>query len=441
MNKKSILKELSSFFVLWSSQTVSSLGTAMTEFALIIWVYGQTETASSVTLLTICTFLPTIIFRFLAGVIVDRWDKKRIMLIADFVAACGTLTIFLLYSVFALRIWHLYVINILLSIMNAFQCPASYVATSLLVPKEQYTRVSGLQSFAGSVVSILAPALGSVLLDVGGLSLVLAFDLISFAIAFFALLFFVKIPVIERKTVEVKESFVNNCMMGITFLWEHASLLHMVLFFNIINFLAKMGNDGMLSPFVLGRTENNQSALGMVQTAVALGILAGSIIISLTKPAKNKTRVIFVGCAVTCFGNVVQSLTFTPIAWGIAAFISYLSAVIMNANLDTVMRTRVPIETQGRVFSAKDTLQNCTIPLGLFLGGVLADYVFEPFMTTHSSLQGMLSTFFGSGKGAGIAVMFFCVGILGTVISITRLRKTIYKSLDKENEEYKRSKS
>lgn len=435
MNKRSFFKGLQNFLILWSSQTVSSLGTAMTEFALIIWVYGQKGNASSVTLLTICTFLPTILFRFVAGTIVDHWDKKRIMLIADFVAACGTLTIFILYSVSVLQIWHLYVINILLSFMNAFQSPASYVATSLLVSKEQYTRVSGLQSFSGSVVSILAPALGSVLLTFGGLPLVLIFDLISFAIAFFTLLFFVKIPVIERKMAEIKESFVENCMVGIRFLRDNASLLHMVLFFNVINFLAKMGDDGMLSPFVLSRTDNNQNALGMVQSAVAFGILTGSIIITLTKPAKNKTRVIFVGCAITCFGNVVQSLTFTPIAWSIAAFISYLSAAILNANLDTVMRTHVPIEMQGRVFSAKDTLQNCTIPLGLFLGGVLADYVFEPFMATPSSLQRILGNFFGSGRGAGIAVMFFCVGILGSVISLTRLRKPIYKGLDKENED------
>jgi len=432
MNIKSIFKGLRSFFVLWSSQTVSALGTAMTEFALTIWVYEQNGSASSVTLLTICIFLPTILFRFIAGTVVDKWDKKRIMLLADFVAACGTLTIFILYSVAALQTWHLYVINILLSFMNAFQCPASYVATSLLVPKEQYTRVSGLQAFAGSAVSILAPALGSVLLSVGDLSLVLIFDLVSFAVAFLTLLFFVKIPVVEQKSVEIKESFVKNCLAGVQFLREHAPVLHMVLFFNVINFLAKMGNDGMLAPFVLGRTGNNQSALGMVQTAVALGILAGSIIITLTKPTKNKTRVIFVGCAITCFGNVVQSFTYTPVAWSIAAFISYLSAAVLNANLDTVMRTHVPVEMQGRVFSAKDTLQNCTIPLGLFLGGILADYVFEPFMETESPLQNALSVFFGTGSGAGIAVMFFLVGILGTGISLTRLRKTIYKDLNKE---------
>lgn len=435
MNKKTIFRGLRSFFILWSTQTVSELGTAMTNFALIIWVYGQKENASSITLLTICSFLPTILFRFIAGTIADYWDKKRIMLIADLVAACGTVTVYILYFLSALQIWHLYVINILLSFMNAFQNPASYVATSLLVPKEQYTRVSGLQAFSGSIVNILAPALGSVLLTLGGIPLVLIVDLISFAIAFLALLFLVKIPDIEHEAVKCKESFFRNCMTGICFLREHVPLLHMVLFLNIINFLAKMGNDGMISPFVLGRTGNDQNALGMVQTAVALGILAGSIVITLTKPAQNKTKVIFISCAITFSGNVMQSLTYTPLAWCIAAFVSYLSAVIMNANLTTVMRTHVPIEMQGRVFSAKDTLQNCLIPLGLFLGGILADYVFEPFMTIDSPTQRILSLFFGAGNGAGIAVMFFCVGILGCIISLTRLGKPIYKGLNKENEE------
>lgn len=215
---------------------------------------------------------------------------------------------------------------------------------------------------------------------------------------------------------------------------DNTPLLHIVLFLNIINFLAKIGNDGMISPFVLARTDNNQNVLGMVQTAVALGILAGSLIITLSKPAKNKMKVIFIACAITCSGNVVQSLTYTPFAWCIAAFISYLSAVVMSANLNTVMRTYVPIEMQGRVFSAKDTLQNCTIPLGLFLGGVLADYVFEPFMSADSPIQRILSLFFGCDSGSGIAVMFFCIGILGVVISLTRLRKPIYKGLDNEKE-------
>ena len=139
MKKISFIKELRSFMLLWSSQTVSELGTAMTNYALIIWVYGQKGTASSITLLTICSFLPTIFFRFIGGALADRWDKKRIMLLSDFIAACGTVTVFGLYSFSALRIWHLYLINVLLSFMNAFQTPASFVATSLLVPKDVTT--------------------------------------------------------------------------------------------------------------------------------------------------------------------------------------------------------------------------------------------------------------------------------------------------------------
>ena len=142
------------------------------------------------------------------------------------------------------------------------------------------------------------------------------------------------------------------------------------------------------------------------------------------KPAKNKSKVVFVTTAFIFAGNVVQSLSFLPLVWCIAAFASYIPAVIMNANLTAIMREHIPLEMQGRVFSAKDTLQNCTIPFGLFLGGILADRVTEPPM------QKMLSHFFGSGDGSGIAVMFFCVGILGIVISLSRLRKPIYKDLN-----------
>lgn len=424
------IKELRSFLLLWGSQTVSELGTAMTSYALIIWIYEQKETASSITLLTICSFLPTIFFRFIAGALADRCNKKRIMLCADLIAAFGTIVVLVLFSFSALMVWHLYVIHVLLSFMNAFQTPASFVATSLLVPKKYYTRVSGLQSFSGSAVSILAPALGSCLLAFGGMTVVLLCDLVSFFVAFFILLFFIRIPEIEHSEEKTNEPFLKSCLEGIHYLWEHSALLRITLFIAVVNFLAKLGNDGMMAPFVLGRTNNNQQALGMVQSAVALGLLAGSIIVTMMKPAKNKPKVVFVTTAFIFIGNVVQSLSFLPLVWCIAAFASYIPAVIMNGNLTAIMRENIPLEMQGRVFSAKDTLQNGTIPLGLFLGGILAGHVIEPFMMTDSPMQKILSRFFGSGNGSGIAVVFFSVGILGIVISLSRLRKPIYKDLN-----------
>ena len=426
---------LRDFFILWSSQAVSALGTAMTDFALIVWVYDQKGTASSVTLLTLCSFLPTILFRFIAGTIADRWDRKRILLLADLAAACGTATVFALYSFSALRIGHLYVINFLLSFMNAFQRPASFVAESLLAPKEQYVRVSGLQSFSGSVISILAPALGSAALAFGGLPVVLAIDLASFAAAFITLLFFVKIPAVEHSAEAARESFLKSCMAGINFLREHAALLRIILFFALINFFAKLGVDGMMPAFILGRTGGDQKALGMAETAVALGLLVGSVLVTWMKPAKNRVRVIFICCGLTfLLGEVVQGLTRSLPFWIAAAFVSYVPVAVLGANLTAVMRGQVPVEMQGRVFSARDTLQNCTIPLGLFLGGVLTDRVFEPFMATDLPAQKALSALVGGGKGAGIALLFLLVGVVGAVTSFTRLRKPIYGELEEKQE-------
>ena len=241
MNKHSI-KQLYSFLLLWGSQTVSQLGTAMTDYAIIIWVYSQKGTASSVTLLTVCSFLPTIFLRFLAGSMVDRWNKKRIMLIADLLAACGTLAVFVLHSAKVLEIWHLYVINFLLSLMNAFQEPASFVAVSMLVPKEHYARAGGLQGFGGAAISILAPALGALLLAYGGLEMVLIVDLATFAIAFLVLLFLIRIPEVEKTETE-EEPFSQTCLAGIRYLREHTAILRITLFLAVINFLAKLGNE------------------------------------------------------------------------------------------------------------------------------------------------------------------------------------------------------
>lgn len=127
---------------------------------------------------------------------------------------------------------------------------------------------------------------------------------------------------------------------------------------------------------------------------------------------------------------MIQSLTSRPWLWYAAAFGSYLLAAVMNINMDILIREKVPLDMQGRVFSAKSTLQNCTIPPALLLGGLLADTVFEPLMAADSPAQRVLSGLFGTGKGSGIGLMFFIIGIAGMLVSFTRLRKPVYRELD-----------
>jgi DHA3 family macrolide efflux protein-like MFS transporter len=419
-----------SFLLFWASQAISSLGTAMTNYALVIWIYGQRGTASGITTLSLFSFLPSILFCFAAGTLADRWDKKKIMLVSDCIAACGTLTICTLYGTGSLEIWHLYIINFTLSLMNAFQNPAIYVSVTLLAPKDQYVRVSGIMSLSNSLVIVLAPALAAAVLSFGGIGTVLLLDLASFGIAFLLLLFFIKIP---RPALQdgPKEGFLKSILTGFGFLKEHTALLKIILVFALIILLAYMTGYGTLPAMILARSGNNEMTLGAVSSAVGIGMLAGSLLVTLAKPAKSRTKVIFLSCAVSfVLGDVLWSLERSAVPWMLSAFFGNLPIPFLSANMTAIMRTKVPVELQGRVFSARDTLQYATIPVGLFWGGFLADYIFEPFMAAASPLQQLLTHIFGSGKGSGMAIMFMLTGIAGVVSNLLCLKNPVFQELD-----------
>lgn len=423
-NTKNQTSSLRSFLCLWASQSISAMGTAMTDYALVVWIYGQNGTATSVSLLTLCSFMPTILFRFIAGAVADRWNKKRIMLAADLVAAIGTLCILLLHSCETLTIPLLYLITFALSLMNAFQVPAAYVATSLLIPKEQYARAGGLQAVSGAVQSILSPALGAVVLAWGGLSAVLYVDLFTFAIAFLTLLF-LRIPQPERMVQEEKETLLHSCLTGLRYLTEHRYMLRLILFIAVVNLLAKLGPDGQLAAFVLSRTGNQQTALGAVQMCVSLGVIAGGLLMSVAKPAKDNGRAVVAMCCYIFLTGIGLAMSRDVAGWCLFAFVQYACAAIMNVHWNTVMRTRVPEHLLGRVYSTRDTIQNSTIPLGLFLGGWLVDRVFEPLTANGTRLKQILQPVFGNGQGMGIALLFLLVSVIGLVLSVACLAKRI----------------
>ena len=138
-DKRKSARGMGDFLILWGTQSISSLGSSMTTFSLLLWAYEQEGTASSIAWLSVCSYFPSIFLCFAAGALADRWDKRKIMLISDLTAAGGTGAVYILYISGGLELWHLYVVNLLISLVNAFQNPASYVAVSLLTPKGSYT--------------------------------------------------------------------------------------------------------------------------------------------------------------------------------------------------------------------------------------------------------------------------------------------------------------
>ncbi len=421
---------MKSFIILWAGESVSALGSALTKFALILWAYQQQGTASSIAFLSVFTYLPSILLCFAAGTLADRWDKKKILILSNLVAAMGTLSVFVLFGTGCLRVWHLYIINFTLSFMAAFQNPAANVAVSMLAPKEKYVQASGMQAFTGSLVTIIAPALGSALLALWGLNIIFLLDLFSFGAALFTL-FFIHIPWVPKDESKKQESFLKSCLEGLYFLKKHRALLHLILFFAFINLLAYLTGFGILPAMILARSGNNQSVLGLVSSFIGIGTLVGSIIVTMTKPARRKTRVIFLSLAVSfILANVLWAVGQNPFIWVFAAFAGNLPLPFITANITTIMRTKVPAEMQGRVFSTRDTLQFFTIPIGLYLSGILSDKVFEPFMQNISALQGFLSLLVGTGKGSGMAVMFLITGTVGFFAGLFALKNPVYKELD-----------
>ena len=188
-NHMNDLKEMRSYLLLWFTQMISGLGSAMTAYALVIWSYTQEGSALRTALLMVCSYAPYVICSIFAGALSDRWDKKKTILCCDALAALSTLIVLLLLKNDSLRIWHLYVVNAVSGLMNTVQQPASEVATSALLKREYYQKVGGLRYLSSSLNSILTPIVTTAIMGLWGIDTVIAIDLISFLIAFIVLLF------------------------------------------------------------------------------------------------------------------------------------------------------------------------------------------------------------------------------------------------------------
>lgn len=423
---------LGMFTFLWSGQTLSGLGSAMTRFALILWVYKQDSSALSVSLLSVCSLAPSVMLSMLAGAMADRWNKKRTMLVCDAIAAAGSLAVLILIHAGRLLVWHLYIIEFVMGVAGAFQDPAASVATTLLVPRDQYTRIGGMQAMSRALNSLLPPVFATALLSFTGIEVVILVDLIAFAYAFVTLGLFISIPPVAARE-KTAGSLMQSCLEGLRFLRKNRPLLQMILFFACINLLVGMTGSSMLSAMLLGRTGGNDLIVGTVSSMMGLGYLLGSLMVTILPPPRNRMRLIFFCCAMAfAFSGVPLGLGRSLPVWLFAAIAGNLPQPFMNANIGTVMRLQVPLEMQGRVFSTRDTLQYTTIPIGYLLAGVLADKVFAPLLAGGSAFGRFCASLVGTGKGAEIALVFLLVGIVGALTNLLNAFNPRYTPLNND---------
>ncbi|WP_320122093.1 MFS transporter [uncultured Sphaerochaeta sp.] len=413
MNLKTLIhRDLQAFLMLWITQSCSQLGSSMTSFALVLYLYEKSGSALSTALLSVCSYAPYILLSMFAGALSDSWNKKRTMLVCDSLAAISTIVVFVLLQTNQLQIWHLYGLNVINGMMNTVQQPASEVAVSLITPRRFYQKVSGLKSFSNALNTMLTPIIATALYAFAGMQAIILVDVSTFLFAFIILWSFIEIPQQDAVSKAEKESVLRATGEGIRYLKQNRGILNLILFLSAINLTASAYN-AALPAMLLSRAGGGATALGWVTMVTGFATLVGSIVASAIRAPKSRVKVIYWSLLFSMSAeNFMLAFGKSIPVWCIGAILGWIAIPLMGTNLGAILRLHIPIEMQGRVYATRNTLQFCTIPVGYLLGGFLVDKVFEPFVSEHAT-NNLLIFLFGSGKGSGAAFLFAVMGVIG----------------------------
>lgn len=405
------------FLTIWLGQFVSRVGTAMTRFALLIWAYEQTGAVTTVALLGFFGFLPYVLLSPVAGVWVDRLDRRKVMLLADLGSGIITATLLGLFFTGRLAIWHLYAAEAITAALDAFQGPAYGAASTVLLPKALYGRASGLRSMADDGARILAPFLAGVIIAALGVRAVLIVDVATFLVAALTLIV-IRVPDIRGQPDETPH-FWREMRVGFDFIRQRRGLLGLTLHFTVVNFFAALTYFGVLPAMILARTGGNEVALGIVQGALGAAGLAGGLLMAAWGGPRRKIHGVLLGTALSfLLGDFLFAVGRGMVVWVIAAAASAVFIPILLGSRNAIWQAKVPPAVQGRVFATDSMLRLSLNPVGYLLAGVLADRWLEPAMAADGALATAFGPLVGTGPGAGMALMFVGTATLGCLMSL-----------------------
>jgi len=404
---------MAAFTVIWIGQILSLLGTAMSQFALTLWAYRVTGKATPLALVGFFWLIPTVALGPFVGVLVDRHNRKLMMMLSDLAAAFITAVVLILYATGNLQIWHLYLTSTISGIFQGFQWPAYSASIALMLRKEQYARANGMLELAGNASGIFAPILAGALIGTLGLAGILLVDLVSAAVAIASLLF-VHIPQPPQTEAgrEASGDFLQETAYGFRYILSRPSLLGLQTIFMACNFFDNMAA-AVLAPMILSRSGSDQLVLGSVQSAGAIGGLVGGLLMTAWGGPKRRVHGVLLGWL--CFsllGTTVMGLGQTPPLWIAGIVVCMVCFSVINGSNQAIWQAKVAPAVQGRVFATRATIAWLAMPLGWLISGPLADHVMEPAMAEGGILAPLFGWLVGTGKGAGMGLLFVIAGLL-----------------------------
>ena len=414
-----LLTGMRGFALVWFGQIISLIGTNMSTFALTIWVYERTGSATALALVGFFYITPMLIISPVAGALVDRYDRRFMMMISDLASGMATIIVLVLYLSGNLEVWHLYLTSAISGTFQAFQWPAFSAAITTMLPKEQYGRANGMMSLAESGSGIFAPLLAGALLGLIGLGGILAIDIATFVFAVGVLLMvYVPQPATTEVGRESQGSIWQESIFGFTYILARPSLLGLQIVFMVGNFLFGIAFT-LLAPMILSRTGFNELIYGTVSSAGAIGGVVGGLVMSAWGGPKRKVNGVLGGWALTSvFGTILMGLGRTLPVWATASFMDAFFVPLINGSNQAIWQAKVAPDVQGRVFSIRRLIAWFVTPLATLIAGPLADFGLEPAMQAGGAMSRLFAPLVGTGPGSGISLLFISLGILGLLFML-----------------------
>jgi MFS family permease len=417
----------SKFLLIWFGQFISIIGSGITAFALGVYVYQQTGTASSYVFILMCAFLPPFLLRPYGGILADRQDRRLMMILGDFGSTLGLLFILAMMLKGNIELWQIYLGIAISSVFSAFQEPAYKALVTDFLPENQYAKASGLMQLASSAQYLISPFLAGIILSIIDIKFVFLIDVTTFLIAS-------SIVIWIRKTLggvtikKPEQNYMADLREGVQEFSKNRGVVNLVITTMLVLFFVGL-LQSLFVPMLLNLT--TVKTAGITQSVCASGILVGSMFIGLfgSKNKHVKTLSISLFISGIFFANLGLSTNITFVT--LAGFLFFATLPFINTSIEVLIRKNIDNSKQGRVWSIISMVTYLGSIIAFAVAGFLADKIFNPLLESDGLLAETAGSIIGVGEGRGIALMFIVSGMMVSIAALLIWKNEKIKELEK----------
>jgi DHA3 family macrolide efflux protein-like MFS transporter len=400
---------LKKFIVVWFGQAASLVGSSLTGFALGVSVFQNSGSISAFAFIGLFTVLPRVLLSPISGVLVDRWDRRRAIILSDAGAGVCTLALAALLLLGELQVWHIYLLTGISSVFGSIQWPAYMASISMLVPKDKLGKANGMVQLAFAFGEILAPPVAAFLLSRIDLSGVILIDCATFIFAIGTLLC-IRFPKSKADvSFTQRERFVSSLQLGIRFILNRRGLSALLGFASVSRFFWGMVA-ALITPMILFLASAEE--LGLILGIAGVGMLVGSVVMSIWGGTVPRIRGILCFEAISGVAFILLGIQPSIMVIALSVFLAHVTIAVIEGSTQSIWQAKVPQAIQGRVFSVQQMLVSGAAPVAYLLAGPLAESVFEPLFMSNGALAHSVGKIVGTGPGRGIGMIFVVMGFL-----------------------------